>query len=788
MAAEGMTAHASAFAIAMFATIPAGAQQLPTAAAGQSEHSIAGQQEAAAAPRTERDITPLNADQDKVSGDIVVTAQRRSERLQDVPVAVTAFDTRALEQRGATNLADVSAYVPSLQIHSTSRPGGGGSSIATYIRGIGTGDYNIPTDPAVGIYVDGVYLARSVGGLLSLTDIEQVQVLNGPQGTLYGRNTLGGAILITTRKPLLTGAPKFEVGTRLGSYGRHDGWGYVNAPLVDDKVGVKLSVATLNSDGWARQLLTGRSLSDEHRIVVTGGLEFALADDLGLLIEGDYTHQRQHPPLVAGVSLTSPPARLAQYNSLVAPGVDAQLGLPAGSVLDQRWLSPDYRSSYSTAPVYDNNDLGGVSAHLTYSPSPAAEITSISAYRKLKAEISVTSDSTPYNVFLSGTVFRDNQVSQEVTVGGKLADNKLNYLVGGYYFHEHGTTNDSAQIFHGLYEAGGGRANALDTLTLQDLHEESWAFFTQETLTVLPRLNLTVGGRLNHDQKTYTGSVLQPQLGTVGVPATTADIGWTSFIPKVGIDWKPVDEVLIYASYAKGFKSGGVTTPLLGLPASGYAPEKLTTYEAGLKSTLLDRRVTFNAAGYISRYRDVQLTSVVALPGGGSGRPTQNAGNAHIWGLEAQLDVRPMRGLTLSASGGYVHDRFSYLLPGTVSALGSQVGDRLPQVPDFNASAGGDYRFDLAGGTVALHADTRVTGKAQLTAGDVASFQPIYTLIDLGVSFSPALLRGLELAVRGTNVNDSRYVVFSSRSPSTGIRAVIPGAPATWFFSGTFRF
>src|SRR5690606_15417796 len=142
----------------------------------------------------------------------------------------------ALEQRGATNLEDIAAYVPSLQIHSTSRPGGGGSSIATYIRGVGTGDYNIPTDPAIGIYFDGVYMACSVGGLLSLTDIEQVQELNGPQGTLYGRNTLVGAILVTSRRPRLSGAAEGELGVRVGNYGRIDGWGFINTPLVADRL------------------------------------------------------------------------------------------------------------------------------------------------------------------------------------------------------------------------------------------------------------------------------------------------------------------------------------------------------------------------------------------------------------------------------------------------------------------------------------------------------------------------------------------------------------------------
>lgn len=733
-------------------------------------------------------IPAWTADADDVLEEIVVTAERRSERLQDVPVAVTAFDADRLEARGVQGLGDISALVPSLEIHSTSRPGGGGSSIAAYIRGVGTGDYNIPTDPAIGIYVDGVYLARSVGGLLSLTDIEQVQVLNGPQGTLYGRNTLGGAILVTTRQPLTSGDGESRVGLRLGSDKRRDAWFSVNAPLVEDRVGLKLSASTLNADGPARQVLTGRRLGDEHRDILHGALRFDLADDLALTVNGDYTRQRQNPPMVMGLSLTAPPARLAQYNSLVAPSVNARLGLPAGSVLDARWLSPDAETSYSTSAARDDSDIGGASAKFSFTPTPALEVNAITAWRKLKARIAVSSDATPYNVFDASNLFRDRQFSQELTAGGTLLDGRLNYLAGGYYFREHGKTQDLAQIFHGLYEAGGGAANALDTLTLQDMVAESYAVFTQETLALAPGLNLTAGARLNHDRKDYTGTVLRPQLGTVGVPEQAQDAGWTSFTPKVSLDWRPSDAVMLYGSYAEGFKSGGVTTPILGFAPSSYKPETLKTVELGMKSTLLDRRLLVNAAGYVSRYNDVQLTSIVALPGGGSGRPTQNAGNAHIKGVELDITAMPLRGLTLNAGGGYVHARFSSLLPGAVAALGAQVGDRLPQIPDFNLNAGAEYRFDAAGGSLTLRGDVKVTGRTQLTAGDPLSLRDSYALVNVGLTYEPEFADGLSLSLRGSNITDRRYLVFSSRSPSTGIRGAIPGAPAEWSASAQYRF
>lgn len=720
--------------------------------------------------------------------EIIVTAERRSQRLQDVPVAMSAFDERALQKRGAARLEDISSIVPSLEIHSTSRPGGGGSSIAAYIRGVGTGDYNIPTDPAIGVYVDGVYLARSVGGLLSLTDIEQIQVLNGPQGTLYGRNTLGGAILVTTRQPLLNGEPDARLGVRVGSNDRADIWMSVNAPLVADKLGAKFSISTLNSDGWARQSLTGRRLSNEHRFILKGALTWAATEELSLTLNADYTRQRQNPPIVPSVLLTAPPARLAQYNTLVAPRVNSVLGLPAGSILDSRWIASDLRTSASTAPVRDDSDNGGASLKITYDRSPALQVNAVTAYRSLDARISVSSDSTPYNVFYSSGHFRDNQFSQEVTVGGTLMDGRLTYLVGAYYFEEQGKNLDEAQIFHGLYEVNRAVADALDTNTFQDLRAKSYALFTQETFALLPNLNITAGARINKDKKDYFGFVLRPQANLVGVPPQTNQGEWTSFTPKVSIDWKPMQDVMLYGSYAEGFKSGGVTTPILGFAPSTYEPETLKTYEAGFKSSWLDRRLTLNAAAYTSRYEDVQLTSIVALPGGGSGRPTQNAGDAKIRGAEFELVAIPVRGLTLNAAGGLTHARFKTLIPGAVSALGSRVGDRLPQIPDYNFSGGAEYRFDAAGGELSLRADIRVTGKTHLTAGDVDSFRDAYTLVNLGATYAPAWAPNLELALRGTNVTDRDYIVFSSRSPSTGIRGVIPGAPREWFLTASYRF
>ena len=718
---------------------------------------------------------------------VVVTAERRSEKLQDTPAAVTAMSSENLEARGVTNLGQLSEFVPSLELHSTNRPGGGGSALAAYIRGVGTGDYNFPTDPAIGVYIDGVYMARSLGGLLSLSDISQIQVLRGPQGTLYGRNTLGGAILITTQEPEVSGQAQLLAEVHAGSDGRADFIGSVNTPLEDGKVGMKLSVATFNSSGFGRQITTGLDLSDEHRILVRGGLRFDLGNSLTLDIDADYTYQNNHPPVVANTRYFAASPLVAPYNAAVVPTLNTQLGLPAGSLVDGRWTSPSIYSTYSTAPVKDNYNMGGLSARLVYAPSEALEIKSITAFRALEAHIDVEADGTPYQLFTDWTADRDNQVSEEVTAGGKVAGGRLNYLVGVYLFRELGHSRDYTRIFHGLYEATGNSHLALDSITFQRMESLSYSAFTQETYALFPHFHLTTGARLTYDQKNYDAFVTAPQRATVAVPDQKGTPDWKSFTPKFGADWKPSDNVMLYVSYAEGFKSGGLTQPSAALPVQGYDPETLDTYEAGLKTSWFDNRLTANFDGYYSTYKGVQLTSIINLPSGSIVKETQNAGNARIYGFEAEIDATPTPGLLLNLSADYTHDRFTELSPGAISALHAHVGERLPQIPDYDIHAGAQYAFAIPSGTLTLRGDASVTGKAQMSIGDPTSYQDSYILVNASVTYDPDWGPNWEFAFHGANITDQRYFVYDQSQASLNQQLVIPGAPLEWYFSARYK-
>jgi iron complex outermembrane receptor protein len=720
--------------------------------------------------------------------EVVVTAERRQEKLQDVPMTVTALDESELANRGVTNLGELTEFVPSLELTSTNRPGGGGSAIAAYIRGVGTGDYNFPTDPAIGIYVDGVYMARSLGGLMSLPDVQSIQVLNGPQGTLYGRNTLGGAILITTNDPVLSGPAAGSLELHVGSDGRADGIAYYTAPLSEGRAGYKISLSTYNSNGFGEELETGRDLSDEHRLIFRTGLKFDLRDDLTLDIDADYSGQRNHPPVVATIRYFPGSPLVTPYNADVAPGVNAALGLPAGSGIGPAWISPSIFANHSRAPLGDDYDMGGASIHVTYEPSSALELKSILAYRDLAARIDVEADGTPYRYFTDATVDHDSQLSEELTAGGLVLDGRLNYLAGVYLFRELGHSFDYAEIFHGLYEATGTAKLALDNITLQHVDSRSYAVFSQETYAASPKVSLTAGARLTYDRKYYQGSLSAPQLDEVLVPTETSGPHWTSFTPKISLAWKPTGSLTAYASYSQGFKSGGVTQPIAGLAPQGYEPERLDTTEVGLKSLWLSNRLRANIDGYYSDYKNVQLTSVITLPNGAIAKPTQNAGTAAIWGAETEIDVAPTRGLQLDVSADYTHDRFTALAPGVVAALHAAVGERLPEIPDYDVRAGGQFTFGIPTGSMRLRIDSSLKGRQQMTLGDPTSFQNSYALLNASVTYYPNWGHGLELAFRAFNLTNRRYYAYDQSQSSLNEQLVIPGAPLEWYFSGRYAF
>lgn len=728
--------------------------------------------------------------------EIVVTAQRRETRLQDTPVSITALGTEALVERGVTNLGQMTNFAPNLEIHQTNRPAGGGSAFAAYIRGVGTGDFQFPTDPGVGVYVDDVYLARSVGGLLSLEDIERVEVLRGPQGTLFGRNTIGGAINVVTTRPRVSGEVGGLLKTRLGEYGRRDYIASINGPLIDGALGGKLTASYLTSDGWGEQTLDGAPLSDEKRFILRGALLWTPTADTTVSLNADFTEQYQHPPLgrITGFAPTGATiAKMARFNQYAAAPEAARLGLAPGTIVDARWVSNDVDQTYDRQPNYDDSQIGGASLVIEQRLGENLNFKSITSGRTISAEIGVDGDHTPFSLQTSQTKLNQHQYSQEFQLSGRAFDDRLSFIVGLYAFKERGSSVLYTESFHGIWEnipvALRTPADAGDTLTYFYMNAESYAAYGQATWSFTDKLDLTLGGRLNKDKKDYAYSVFFTQRGVSQVPFSRASAEWDSFSPRIGLDWRPADNILAYASYSEGFKSGGFGASNNALvPTPQYEPEELAAYELGLKTDWFNRRLTANLAVFQSQYDQIQLTVQSVDPVTNANlRTTRNAGSSKIQGFEAEFVARPTADLNLNLNVGYVDAKFDELAPGALTS-GFKLNDRVPQIPDWSITGGAQYQFHPAIGDITVRADVSYKGDMFLTAADPTSYQDSYTLVNARLAWEPAAFEGLELAVQGTNLGDTRYNIYQATLAPTGSKVEIPSAPRQIFVEARLKF
>ena len=736
--------------------------------------------------------------------EIVVTSERRETKLQDTPVSVSAFSQETMAARGATNLQDLGNFTPNLELHQTNRPAGGGSAYAGYIRGVGTGDFQFPTDPGVGLYVDDVYLARAVGGLMSLDDIERAEVLKGPQGNLFGRNTIGGAINVVTAKPNLSelsGVLK----ARAGSYGRTDFALGVNGPIIEGKLAGKLSASFLNSDGWSTRY-DSQNGNNEHRIVLRTALRYVPADSLDMQLNADYSEQNNVGPQGYLIRyLTSPapfpPAKAARFNTYAAAAENLRLGLPAGSLYDNRWASADPYKSNALQGGYDNYQIGGASVVASWNVNDALTIKSVTAFRGVSAKIGVDGDQTPYSMQTSQTEMYDHQYSQELQFYGSALDDRLKYLVGLYAFQENGSSKLYTESFHGIWEnipiALRINSDAADTFTYFYMKAKSYAIFTQESFALTPQIELTLGGRYNWDEKDYAFAVNFTQRGVAQVPFSRDNQTWESFTPKAGINWRPADNILVYASYQEGFKSGGwgsSNSPLS--PTPRYQPETISTWELGAKTDWFNRRLTANVAVFQSDYKEIQFTVQKVDPVTGANlRTTQNSGDADIQGFEAEFVAVPTDGMTLNLGVGYVDAEFNRLTPQALAILDPfnrpnavKIGDRLPQVPDWSVNGGAQYVFHLAAGDLSVRGDASYKGDQSLTLGDPTSFQAAYTLYNAAITFAPNAVPGLELSLNGTNLSDEVYYAYHATLPPTGQEVGLPVQPRLVYATAKFQF
>jgi iron complex outermembrane receptor protein len=760
--------------------------------------------------------------------EIVVTARRTEERLQDTPLAVTALSAEALAERSIADLSGVANFAPNI----TFKGGGnaaGGSNTQVFIRGVGQDDFLPTADPGVGIYVDGVYLGRSVGGLLKAADIEQVEVLRGPQGTLFGRNTIGGAINVTTITPSrtdVTGAAQVVAGDdSLAAIN-----GHVSGPFSDTVAGL-VSVAFRQRDGYGRSTAAPNiDFGDEDWYQLRGKLLFAPSENLELVLAADYYKQDQtnQPVSAYGVRCgdgtfgacpnssgtpfpnLSPTGLPSLYNNFIGiptnrPFTNAQL-----AILDNPYVGT------ATGPAEDDAEVYGASITVDWTISDRVNFKSITAYRELDARFSGDNDGASVVIAFTDDQFTQDQFSQEFQLG--FNTERVRGILGAYFFQEEARDVNSAIITPGLYNALEGlpvnlptdpmaapvpcalqtftpipgtpfRApppgfglgcsrnianTGLDNEFLVDgtIRVDNFAVFGQATWALGDRWSLTTGLRYTYEKKEI--EYFQQRLAisaALGVPffavvPTTADETWDNVSPRVGVEFQPNDDQLLYASYAQGFKSGtfnGRATNTQGV--APVDPETVDQIELGWKSEFANRRVRLNAALFYSDYQDIQLQSVVQDPQQGLLINLINAGSGEVYGAELEIAARPTAALDLGFTAGYTNSEISDVDPRDAASTGVSNGNTLKKSPEFNFSASAQYTVPLPRGSLKLRADYSWVDEQFHDAANSRAFDAARTPITLEDSYGLLNARvayltageALEIAAYGNNLSDEVY-------------------------------
>jgi iron complex outermembrane receptor protein len=715
--------------------------------------------------------------------EIVVTARRTEESLQRVPASVSAFSGERLERQGVTTVTDLQGQVPNLNLV---QGRASGDSTNIYIRGVGQPDALQTFDPAVGVYVDDVYYSRIRGTQFELFDLERIEVLRGPQGTLYGKNTIGGALKLVTRRP----GDEFDAraAATFGSYEQLDARVSVSGPVTDD-ISVGVAAMTANHDGYVTDPVTHADYNDKHVNAARVALAWDINDHLSWDIAADITDEdnamtvgRQEALIyTANVFPIAPLGPITVLQPAPAPGSEFNFhtrttpGLPNSSTL-QHW---------------------GLASTATLEITDTLTLKSITAYRDLSHDDYIDFDATQYELADALVSVDQNQFSQEFQFNWEVGD--WNVVSGVYYMREHITSHQEAYDDDAftIFSSPVGFTRFID----DHLDTESQAFYINGTYQWTDALRLSLGARLTHEQKDYFRTTTADWSAILADTtfAFTADESWVDFSPSASLDYQFTPDMMGYLRVAKGFKSGGFNGRANNPgEESPYKPETVISYEAGVKSQWFDNRLTANASVFYNDYRNFQAR----VSGFNDDVPPSialtvlNAGSLQISGAELELAARPVDGLSLTATVGYLdaqYDEFEDTrFPG---------GDRSFQTPPFSPEwtlrLGGQYEFDLAdmgsvtlGGAASFRSELALAVDSTTTTGVryPGMWQDDYWLFDARVVWASADGR-FTAGVYGKNLGDEVYKTDAQEfSAVGGIQTAYYGAPRTVSFTVTARY
>jgi len=786
---------------------------LPCSAFAQSDQTSVGPGEddgtSVSAP-AEIDATQETADQPQQSGveEIVVTARRRAESLQDTPIAISAVSGEQLQQRGVTDITGVTDFVPNVTLESTAPLSGSNAAAFVFIRGVGQIDFSQQTEPGVGIYLDGVYLGRSVGQVTNTLDLERVEVLRGPQGTLFGRNTIGGAISLTTTKP----SPYFEgfLDATVGNFDRIDVQGVVNIPLAENLF-VRINGASINRDGYIIRQPDGLDLGDQSKLIGRVAVRWEPTDRLtvDLAVDGQRDRENGAPASLVAIN-TQPVSGQPTGNPPNFPAIQNCLlqGLPPvsppctdfdGIVGDPRFyneqfLTDDPFVTFASGPFADEDgfrsdlDMWGAALTLAYETA-FGELKSITAYRDLESDFGRDDDHSPVLVTATSNDYAQTQFSQEFQLNGEGVDGRLDYTLGLFYFQEEGTDENRVLTPVSLFRSGGSIDN------------ESYAAFAQATFEVSESISVTGGIRYTDETKRYSPDqrYLTNPFGFPGInvegefgvgdeffliqPLGERELSFSEWTPMANISLTPHDDVLAYFTYSRGYKSGGFTQRIFPAQAlvPDFAPEFVDVFELGLKVDLFDRRLRLNAAAFQTEYDDIQV--VVQE---GFAPQTRNAASATIRGFEVEATAVPVEGLIATFTAGFLDDEYNEIGP---TVVGLTENSQFPYSPEWSLSASLSYTAETSIGSFTPRVDWSYRSSFFTDALNTPVIQQDgYHLLNATFIYKP-IDSGLQFTLGVTNLTDEIYFPVASQDLAVkGSAEANFARPREWFLSARYSF
>lgn len=629
-------------------------------------------------------------DSDTAFADIVVTAQKRSESIQDIPLAVSAVSSNELSRMRITTATELGAVVPNLNIQDSN------GRVQIYLRGVGNNFLGLGTESNVAYHFNGTYVARPRAQVASFFDVERIEVVRGPQGDLYGRNATGGSINVISRKPTeeFTADASFSV----GNYAQKRVEVGVGGAIVPDKIAVRAAGYFVDRDGFGENEVTGNDVNDRNEKAARLTVNITPSEAFSVELIGDYFYGKDSSTAV-------------HQNGRGLPGVPT-LSETLGDLPSSIW------NINSALDPQRDLTVWGVQGTASLDLSEAVSLKMITAYRE--SNFDVLDDLTGNNPTLQRSTQKEDQHQFSNELQLLASGDRWNLIVGGYYFTEDVSGFANITIFGGpaqFDQRGSAKTKA-------------YAAFANGSYELVDKLKLVLGARYSEEERRSTGS------GTFGFPPAIPTGGkqnFSAFTPKVTLQYEPTPNLSLYAGASKGFKSGGFT---IGAPGPAVNPETLWSYEAGVKAQMFDRRLTANMAAFWYDYSQMVVTRIV-----GAQTIDENAGKATIKGLEFELTARPIDNLRIDASLGLLDAKFDrYLSADPLNLAGgviSLAGNRLPGTSEYTGRLGAVYDIPIGDAQkVSLGADMTFNGDTYFDPFEHrTAYQPAYELYNANVTF-----------------------------------------------------